>query len=83
MGVGASTVDNAGAGGIYASIDTNAGFVNSMACDNINNHYSIHPNSSCKIVGFDLPQWNQAITMVNEMAMKCGGGNSYCLGFSI
>ena len=73
MGVGASTVDNAGAGGIYASIDTNAGFVNSMACDNINNHYSIHPNSSCKIVGFDLPQWNQAITMVNEMAMKCGG----------
>lgn len=30
-------------------------------------------NSNCKIVGFDLPQWNQAITMVNEMAMKCVG----------
>ena len=73
MGVGESTVDNAGAGGIYASIDTNAGIVNSMACDNINNHYSVHPDSNCKIVGFDLPQWNQAITMVVEMAMKCGG----------
>lgn len=30
-------------------------------------------NSNYKIVGFDLPQWNQAITMVNEMAMKCVG----------
>lgn len=30
-------------------------------------------NSNCKIVGFDLPQWNQTITMVNEMAMKCVG----------
>lgn len=30
-------------------------------------------NSNYKIVGFDLPQWNQAITKVNEMAMKCVG----------
>lgn len=30
-------------------------------------------NSNYKIVGFDLPQWNQATTMVNEMAMKCVG----------
>lgn len=30
-------------------------------------------NSNYKIVGFDLPQWNQAITMVNEMAMICVG----------
>lgn len=30
-------------------------------------------NLNYKIVGFDLPQWNQAITMVDEMAMKCGG----------
>lgn len=73
MGVGASVVDNAGAGGIYASIDTEHGFVNSMACDNLNHHYSLHPTSNCKIVGFDLPQWNEAIAMVKEMAKLCGG----------
>lgn len=73
MGVGSSVVDNAGAGGIYASIDIEHGFVNSIAGDNLNHHYSIHPTSNCKIVGFELPRWNEALTMVCKMAKHVGG----------
>lgn len=73
MGVGNSNVDNAGAGGIYASIDLENGFVCSMACDNRNHVFSKHPTTGCKIVGFDLPQWSNALSLVKEMALNCGG----------
>lgn len=73
MGIGKATVDNAGSGGIYASIDAKYGFVNSIATDNVNHHYSIHPDTGCKIVGLELPQWKQALASVKEMAAICGG----------
>lgn len=69
MGLGKSNVDNAGSGGIFASLDICGGFVNSMAVDVNGNHYSVHPDTQCKIVGFDIPQWREAIELVKEVAL--------------
>ena len=69
MGLGKSNVDNAGSGGIFASLDIYGGFVNSMAVDCNGNHYSVHPDTHCKIVGFDIPQWREAIELVKEVAL--------------
>lgn len=70
MGTGGSNVDNAGSGGIYANIDVKYGMVSSIARDNLNNQHIIHPDSKCKIVGFELPEWDNAIKMIKEIALS-------------
>ena len=73
MGTGNSSVDNAGSGGIYASVDMKYGIVNSIARDNKNNQYTIHPDTNCKIVGFEIPEWQEAISLVKVMAKTVEG----------
>lgn len=84
MGTGHSNVDNAGAGGIYAGIDLEHGFVCSMARDNQSNQYSVHPDTKCKLVGFDLPEWRKAIELVKELASVVEGATviSWDLAYS-
>lgn len=73
MGTGNSQVDNAGAGGIYATIDIETGIVNSIARDNINNCYTLHPDTKFQIVGFHIPEWNKMVAIVETMAKKLEG----------
>lgn len=69
MGTGGANVDNAGSGGIYATIDVEHGFVCSLARDKVNGYtYSVHPDTKCKLVGFELPKWDQAINLIKELA---------------
>lgn len=68
MGKGGSSVDNAGAGGLYATVDFNYGIVVSKAIDNIGNEYLSHPDTKVIIPGFKLPDWNNAKQMVEELA---------------
>lgn len=84
MGTGHSNVDNAGAGGIYAGIDIEHGFVCSIARDNQSNQYSIHPDTKYKLVGFDLPEWNKAIELAKELALVVEGATiiSWDLAYS-
>lgn len=70
MGKDYSSVDNAGSGGIFASINIDYGFVTSLAIDYKLNEYPRHPNTNIPIPGFGLPDWDEAIQMVKEMAMK-------------
>lgn len=68
MGVGNAVTDNAGSGGIYASIDAETGIIQSDAKNYLNQHFKFHPTSNICILGFELPQWNEAVNLIREMA---------------
>lgn len=68
MGVGDAITDNAGAGGIYASIDVNNGIIQSDAKNYLNQHYKYHPTSNIQIIGFQLPEWQEAKELVKSMS---------------
>lgn len=67
-----------------AGIDIEHGFVCSMARDNRSNEYSVHPDTKCKLVGFDLPEWRKAIELVKELASVVEGATviSWDLAYS-
>ncbi len=73
MGVGKSNVDNAGSGGIYANVDEQYGIVNSKAINNIGETYTMHPNTQTVIPGFKIPEWNEAIKVVKNVACEIPG----------
>ena len=68
MGTGNAFVDNAGAGGIYCSVNIDEGIVDSIARDNAGNHYLKHPDTSVVFLGFKIPEWQEAISMIKDMA---------------
>lgn len=62
-------VDNGGAGGIFAEIDTKTGVVSSDACDEMGNRYITHPDSDVRFRGFQLPEWDSAVAICKEAAL--------------
>ena len=68
IGVGAAVMDNAGAGGIYASVDPVTGVVQTCARNYKGDRYLFHPDSGKQIIGFKLPRWEEALKMINEIA---------------
>lgn len=73
IGVGNLFVDNAGAGGIYASVDPENGIVISDARNYRGEHYLFHPNSGLQIIGFNLPHWDEAKDLIKKIATKVKG----------
>lgn len=73
MGVGDAVTDNAGAGGIYASIDTETGIIQTDAKNYNNKHYKYHPTTGIQIIGFQLPQWDEAKDLIRKMALCYSG----------
>lgn len=72
-GRGTAVVDNAGAGGMLAAIDENTGIVSTDAADEAGGTYRIHPDTGFVFKGFQIPQWNEAINIVKQMAPKLPG----------
>lgn len=70
MGVGDSITDNAGAGGIFASIDIESGIIKTDAKNYNNYHYLFHPSTGTKIIGFQLPHWDEARELITDMALN-------------
>lgn len=67
MGQNGGCIDNARAGGIMGLIDVETGVI-VAASDEHNKHYIFHPNSGKQIVGFRIPQWDEAKAFVAELA---------------
>lgn len=63
-------VDNAGSGGIFASIDINTGELDSVAFDKVGNKLNKHPITGTKIEGFQIPLWSEVIDICKEAALK-------------
>ncbi len=73
MGIGNAITDNAGSGGIYASIDVESGIIKTDAKNYNNNHYLFHPTTGTKLLGFQIPHWNEAKELIRAMAMEHPG----------
>lgn len=73
IGVGNAVMDNAGSGGIYASIDPEYGFVQTDAINYRGEHFNIHPDTNIQIVGYKLPKWDEALSLIHDMAVNVEG----------
>ena len=71
MGRGDSIVDNAGAGGIFAAVDAESGVVSSKGVTEYGKgEYIFHPDTNKQILGFQLPDWEQAIELVKSLSNR-------------
>jgi hypothetical protein len=63
-------MDNAGAGGMFAVINPEYGFVETSARRYNTEEYYIHPDSGVIIPGFQLPKWDEAKEMIKRMVLS-------------
>ena len=84
MGTGQSSVDNAGAGGIYASVNIDEGVVDSIAINNVCESFIKHPDTKVIFPGYKIPEWDKALFMVEQMALTLKGATviSWDLAYS-
>ena len=68
MGRVGNIVDNAGAGGIFADVDVKLGIVSTGGKSYKGDYYNVHPDSKVQIVGFKIPDYNKAISMIHSIA---------------
>lgn len=68
IGQKGSFVDNGGAGGIIALIDSNTGKIITLGKDEKNNSYLKHPDTKIRIKDFVIPYWDDAIKFSKEIA---------------
>jgi uncharacterized protein YqfA (UPF0365 family) len=61
MGQDKRIVDNAGAGGIMARIDSMTGVISTTGADEANKKYITHPDTGVTIEGFKIPRWKEAV----------------------
>lgn len=69
MGNNNLNVDNAHAGGIFATIDIETGIIISKGITTKGEEYILHPYSGKQIIGFKIPKWDEIIN-VCEKASK-------------
>ncbi len=71
IGSGNAIMDNAGAGGMYAVVNPENGFVETSARRYNADEYYVHPDSGCIIPGFKLPKWDEALDTIKRIALSC------------
>ncbi len=67
-GSGDSVVDNAGAGGICASVDPETGVIRTDGFREDGTSYAAHPDSGEVFKGRQLPRWDELVALVEELA---------------
>lgn len=73
IGVKNAVLDNAGSGGIYASIDFQNGIVETEAINYKGEHFNVHPDTGVQILGYKLPEWDNFLSLVNDVATYVQG----------
>lgn len=68
MGNGTSVVDNYSAGGLVGAVDLATGRIIADAEDANGKRYAVHPYSGVRIIGFEIPNWEQVIAFTKECA---------------
>lgn len=63
-------VDNAASGGVFASIDTRSGIVNSVAYNRLGEKNEKHPITNKTIKGFQIPFWEEVIEIGKKAALE-------------
>jgi hypothetical protein len=63
-------VDNFNSGGMVVPIDLKTGFIHDVAIDKAGNYYQHHPLTKTRIQGFQVPCWDESLTLVIEAAKR-------------
>ncbi len=67
IGRGSSVVDNGGAGGFLAAVDEDTGKIITPGRTELGEVIDVHPDTGVKIVGYQIPAWNDLRSMVAEL----------------
>lgn len=68
MGIGDAVVDNAGAGGIIAAVDSETGVVVSCGYREDGTTDETHPDTGVRIEGSRIPRWDELLETVQKLA---------------
>lgn len=68
MGNGGSVIDNHAAGGLVANVDIESGIVYTTGVDKYSNRHVFHPVTGERIVGFEIPYWEEVKDLVGKAA---------------
>lgn len=63
-------VDNFNSGGMAAPVDEETGIVKDRAIDKKKNLYAVHPRTGSPIQGFQFPDWDKALELVQEASTR-------------
>jgi len=61
FGRAGNIVDNAGQGGVFASIDISSGVIITNGFDELGHEYEAHPDSKVIFKGFKIPKWKELL----------------------
>lgn len=75
VGQKGSFVDNGGSGGIFVHVDPKTGMLDTNGCDENGVIYETHPYTKVRFDGYQLPDWDKALTLGLELADKVPGLN--------
>jgi len=70
LGVGESPIDNWSAGGIGTGVNIENGQVTTAGLDKKGVKHSMHPNTKITFEGFQIPQWEQVLSLA-EKTQNC------------
>ena len=73
MGCGEAFTDNAGSGGIYASVDFQHGIIQTDAVNYKGEHFNFHPTTDVQIIGLKLPKWLEALDLIEKITTNVEG----------
>ena len=62
---------------VSALIDAETGVIYTDGADKKGHTYECHPDSGIRVKGFQIPKWDEAVSMVKEAAMMIPD-NHYC-----
>ena len=68
VGTPGMLVDNWGAGGIVYKVDVATGIIDRAGIDKHNNPFIFHPGSNIKMVGFEIPHYNELKDYIISLA---------------
>ena len=71
MGSSGSLTDNANSGGLFAGINISTGIVETDIFDelnHLNDPIECHPDTNRKVRGFQIPHWDEVLSLVKELA---------------
>lgn len=68
MGMGGSHTDNMSSGGLAIMIDPKTGIAFLPGRDWLGAEHIFHPDTGVKLIGFQIPQWNQLLELVKELS---------------
>lgn len=72
-----SIVDNAGKGGLFASIDIKTGKIMTNGFDELGREYEEHPDSKVKFMGYQIPQWTSLLEEAKQAHLSLPANHVY------